>query len=320
MKNNLWLKLEKPFLALAPMAGITDSAFRHICRENGADVVYTEMISIDALHYNSQKTLKMLEFDKKEKPVVIQLFGKRPELVVKAMEKVNKAGFDGVDLNFGCPAKKVAGHGGGVALLRNLDLSYELVRAVCENTDLPVSVKTRTSIKLKNSQEKITVLDFIEKINDLSVKALMLHGRSYEQGFQGEVDWTMLRKAREKFSGVFIANGGIDSPEKAKEILTKVKSDGLGLGRGVYGRPWLFSQIKDYLKKGQYSEPDLKKIKKTVLQQAQYAYKNKGDHGLVELRKHLCWYFRGFSGAAKMRSRLVRVESIKELKQILKNI
>ncbi|MBU1131709.1 tRNA-dihydrouridine synthase [Patescibacteria group bacterium] len=313
---NFWKNLEKPILALAPIAGVTDSPYRLICRESGADVVYTEMISIDALYYNSKKTLQMLEFNKKEKPVVLQLFGKRPELLPKAIKIVEEFGYSGIDLNFGCPARKVVAHEGGVSLLKNLDLCRELVQSACESTKLPVSVKTRISIG--KGKKMVTVFDFLEKIKDLPVKTLMLHGRSYEQAFSGEPNFAEIKKAKQMFSGIVLANGGINSPEDAKKMLELTGADGIGLARGIFGRPWLFQQIKDYLEKGKYSEPSLSQMKKIILRHAKLNEKMKGKHGIIEMRKHLCWYFRGFDGAAKFREKFVRVETIEELKKTLK--
>ena len=316
--KNFWHKIKHPILVLAPMAGVTDSAFRVLSRKNGADVVYTEMVSIDALYYGSEKTMNMLKMYRSEKPVVLQLFGKRPELVAKAVKHVEEAGFSGIDLNFGCPAKKVVAHGGGITLLRNLDLVYELVRAVCEATKLPVSVKTRTSIKTPNGE--VTVLDFIEKIKDLPVTTLMLHGRSYEQGFAGASDYEMLKKAKEKFNGIVIGNGGINEPEDAKKMLDLTGVDGLGVARAIYGRPWIFDQIKEYLKKGAFTYPDINKIKKIAWKHAKLNYKVKGDHGILEMRKHLCWYFKGFPNAAAYRKGFVGVESLADIKRVLKEI
>jgi len=315
-----WKKLNKPILALAPMAGITDSAFRQLCRSFGSDVVYTEMTSIDALHYGSEKTIKMLKFKPKEQPIIIQLFGKQPELVKKAVELVEQAGFDGIDLNFGCPARKVVAHEGGVTLLRNLNLAHEIVQAVCEATKLPVSVKTRTSINNKNKKGKITVLDFIDKIKDLPVKALMLHGRSYEQGFSREVDFEIIKETKRKFKGIVLGNGGLNTPEDIKAMLDKTKVDGVGLARGLYGKPWFFKQVGDYLQTGKYKSLTLNQIKKIALKHAKLLYKEKGQQGMFEIRKHLTWYFKSFPHASEWRKKLVLVESIKELEKILAKI
>ena len=319
--SDFWLKYKKkgqPILAMAPMAGLTDSAFRQLCKKNGADVVYTEMTSIDALYYDSKKTLEMLKMQKSEKPVVLQLFGKRPELVPKAVKLVEKAGFSGIDINFGCPARKVVAHDGGIKLLENLQLCHDLVEAVCQSTTLPVSVKTRTAIG--SGKKKVTVFDFIEAIKDQPVSALMLHGRTYEGGFTGEPDYKVIKKVKEVFDGVVLGNGGINTPEEAKKMIDETGVDGLGIARGVYGRPWIFQQIKDYVSKGKYDVLDINQIKKIALQHAKLNYKEKGDFGMIELRKHLCWYFRGFPQAADLRKQLVQVETIDQLKQIFKKI
>ena len=301
-------------MVLAPMAGISDSAFRELCRSLGADAVYTEMISADALHYDSKKTLGMLKFSKAEKPVIAQLFGKRQEMFVKATQIITKSGFDGIDINFGCPARKVVAHGGGITLMKDLKKCRQLIETILENTNLPVSVKIRTGIG------KVTAMDFIEEITDLPVSALMIHGRSYESGFSGPIDFEMIKKVKQNFSGIVLGNGGINTPEDAAEMLEKTGADGIGLARGLYGRPWLFKQIKDYLKKGKYQTFKTGDIKKIAIQHAKLAYGSKGDLGIVEMRKHLLWYFRGFDGAVKIRGKLVKVKSVGEIKTILKQI
>lgn len=316
--NNFWTKLNKPILALAPMAGVTDLAFRQICKKYGADVVYSEMISVDGLHYNSAKTVKMLANVKKEQPVVFQLFGKNPELFTAAAKLVEKKGGAGVDLNFGCPAPKIYKYGGGVKLMRDLDLCYDIVRNTCKGVKIPVSVKLRSSIKTLDKKAEITALDFIKKIKDLPVKAVMIHGRSYEQGFKGEPDLDMIKKIKKQFPGIVLGNGGIYSPEKAKEMLDKTGVDGIGLAQGVFGKPWLFEQINDYLKTGEYQEYDFKKIKKIVLEHAKLNFKLKGKRGVFEMRKHLGWYVKGFPGASDLRKQLVQVKAIEEINNILK--
>lgn len=325
MKNSqdFWRKIKSPILALAPMAGVTDSAFRALCRHYGADVVYTEMVSADGLYYDSKKTLEFLKFNKKEHPVVVQLFGKNPEKFTKAAQLCQEAGFDGIDINFGCPAKKVAGHGGGVTLMRDLDKCRAIVEAVLSGTSLPVSVKLRSSINKEN--KKVTALDFLKKMKDLPLSAIMIHGRSYEKPFEGEPDYGMIKKCvqyQKKINKkcIIIGNGGIKNPEDAKKMLEFTGADGVALARGLYGRPYLFKQVNDYLAKGKYSEYDLAKIKAAALLQAQLAYKAKGKHGLVEMRKHLCWYVSGLPNARDYRQRLVRVENISQIRAAFKSI
>ncbi len=316
--KNFWLKLKKPIIALAPMAGITDSAFRQICKDFGADLVYSEMISVDGSHYKSAKTLELMKFNKKEKPIIVQLFGSKPELFSEAAKMAEKLGADGIDINFGCPAPKIYKSGGGVKLMRDLDLCYEIIKATCEAVKIPVSIKVRSSIILINSKSNVTALDLIEKIKDLPVAAVMIHGRSYEKGFSGSVDFEIIKKVKQNFSGIVLGNGGIMSPEKAKEMIEQTGVDGIGLAQGVLGKPWLFEQIKSYLKTGKYKEYNFSQIKKVVLAHAKLDYKLKGPQGILEMRKHLGWYFRGFEGASALRQKLVKVESLEDIKKILK--
>ena len=332
--KNFWEQLEKPFISLAPMAGVSDQAFRRICKEYGADVIYTEFASANALVRNSKKTLKMLAFNQEEQPVVCQIFGNNPENFFKSAKILEELGFSGIDINFGCPAYKVVKTGGGVSLMRNLGLCFELAQAVCEGGCLPVSVKIRSSINPKpKEQEKqfdmgriessdnkkpITALDFVKKIKPLPVSAIMIHARSYEAPFDGKPDLLMIKKVRKIWDRALIANGGINTPVYAKEILEQTKADGIGLARGAWGKPWLFKQIKDYLKTGAY-EPftNFEQIKKAMIHHAELALSTKGDHGIIEMRKHLGWYVKGLCNAKQLRSKLVRAGTIDEIKKIL---
>lgn len=306
-----WQTLKKPILALAPMAGITDSAFRLLCKQMGADVVYTEMISVDGLFYDSEKTLELLKFNKREKPIVCQLFGKRPELFPKSAQIVEKFGFDGIDINFGCPAKKVVAHSGGVTLMKNFKLAREIIQNTIESVKIPVSIKIRTAI------QDYSALDFVDYIKDLTIACIMVHGRTYEQKFSGEIDYKIIKKIKQKFPGIVLANGGINTPEDAKKMLNKTNADGLGLARGLYGKPWLFKQIKEYLDTEKYKNPDWQEMKKIILQHAGLALNAKNKHGIIETRKHLAWYVKGFANASDLRAKLVRVETIEEIEKIL---
>lgn len=306
------------------MAGITDAAFRQLCKFYGADVVYTEMISADGLYYDSKKTLEMLKFKKSEQPVVIQLFGKYPERFTKAAQIAEIFGFAGIDINFGCPARKVVGHGGGVTLMRDLEKSYQIIEKTLQGTKLPVSIKLRSSIKDIDNQKIITVLDFIKAVNDLPVSAIMIHGRPYENPFNAEIDYKIIKLAGREFlkkhpQGVFLGNGGINSPELAKKMIQETGCQGIGLARGLYGRPWLFKQCKDYFQKGKYQEEfSYQEIKKTMLMHGKFIKIN--NQNFKELRKHLIWYVKGWSNAKELRSQLVTVENLNDLKKILNKI
>jgi len=314
-------KLNKPIYALAPMAGITDSAFRQICKEFGADVVYSEMASVAALAYNPKKTLEMLEFSEVERPYVVQLFGSEPEHFAKAVKRLscydfnkNRRGLascapDGIDINFGCPVKKVQKQGSGAVLMNDLKLSREIIKAVINNTDLPVSIKTRSKVG------KISVLDFLKNVEDLDIKAVMIHGRTLAQGFSGAVDTDIIKKARDYFNGIILANGGINSYDDAVQILDKTEADGMGIARGALGRPWIFKAVRT----GQSAQRSKKAVFKIALKHAKLAEKLKGKQGIIEMRKHLCWYVHGLPGACEMRQKLVQVRTVKDITKTLKH-
>lgn len=319
--NNFWYKLKdagKPILALAPMAGFTNSSFRIICKDQGADVLYSEMASVAALYYegkkNSQKnsaqiTKDLLKFDKKlERPYVVQLFGSDPIHFALAAKKVSEEiKPDGIDINFGCPVAKVVKQGAGASLMQDLIRSRAVIEAVLANTKLPVSIKIRAA------SGKVSALDFLKNISDLNISALMIHGRTFKQGFTGDVDHKLVREARKYFKGVILTNGGINHLMSAQQALIDSEADGLGLARGVLGRPWLFSEIKD----NQEYKLSHDEIFGLMIRQAKLLVKAKGEEALVELRKHLAWYAQGLKNAKFLREGLVKVESIKEIKKVI---
>lgn len=336
--ENFWYNSKKPILALAPMAGITDSAFREICKKYGADVAYSEMASVSALFFKPQKTLDLVKFNKNERPYVVQLFGKDLAHFAKATKIISeKVKPDGIDINFGCPAKKVFGHGSGCALMMQKELAREIISAVCENTKLPVSIKIRAGVK------DTTALEFVKSTADLPYSAIMIHGRTYEGGFSGPLDFKLVEKIKKMFPDkIVLANGGINSAEDGAKILQDYPLlDGLGIARGAWGKPWIFEEIKNLLchcdppAGGEaISELNLqklrlprslhslamtdKKIKKIMLEHAKLIYKDKRELGMLEIRKHLAWYVRGFPGASELRKKLVLAKSVAEIKRILK--
>ncbi len=328
--TNFWRKLTKPILALAPMAGVTDIAFRQMCKQFGADVIFTEFASTNALAFGSDKTAAMLRFAENERPVVVQLFGNDPEMFARAAKIVTQLGFDGIDINFGCPAYKVVKHGGGVALMRNLPLCRAIIKATIKATSLPVSIKIRASIcketplkkgkrKIKTYGQPITAVDLIKSIKDLPVASLMIHARSFETPFDGKPNIEIVKKVRDIWPGILIYNGGVYNPETAKQMLEQTGADGIGLARGAWGRPWLFQQVKDYLQTETYKNPNYDEIKQIIIKHAELALAQKGQHGLIELRKHLVKYVKSWPKAASLRAKLVQVKSLDEIKQILKN-
>lgn len=310
---------------MTPMAGITDSAWRQICKSWGADIVHTEFVSVDALYHASTKTMQMLEYQASEQPVVVQIFGKRAELYPKAAQIVAKTGVAGIDINFGCPAKKVAGHGGGICLLRDMNTVRNIVAKTIEAVDIPVSVKTRISLRKTQGQPEsgdITIFDFITALSDLPLAALILHGRSYEVPFTGPVDLEMLSEAGQKFKdtfpqSIYLINGSFQTIESVVEDLKYTKADGIALSRALYGRPWLFKQIRDYIDTGSYQEVAWPTIKETAIRHAHLLWQSKNERAFIEMRKHLLFYVKGRPDASELRKQLVAVSNPDDVEKIL---
>jgi tRNA-dihydrouridine synthase B len=307
---NFWLKLRNQGLiyALAPLAGITDSPFRQICQEFGADVVYSEMASVAALVYSPAKTLAMLASAASEQPFVIQLFGALPEQFAQAVRllEAKKIKADGIDINFGCPVAKVLKQGAGAALFQDLKKSRQVIQAVADNTDLPLSVKTRSGAG------QVSVLDFLAKMSDLPLAAIMIHGRTLKQGFKGEVDAAIIAQAKKYFTGVILANGGVKDVISAKALLQASNADGLGIASGALGRPWIFQELKE----GREILMNRDEIFKLMLKHAKLVEKQGGN--FQEFRKHLCWYAAGLPDAKELRGKFIKVNSLEEIKNILK--
>ncbi len=324
--SNFWKKINKPILALAPMAGYTDSAFRQICKHYGADVVYSEMASATALNFKGKKTLEMLKFKKTERYYVVQIFGNDPKYFQNAAKVITeKIKPDGIDINMGCPVKKVFSNGSGAALMLDTERAREIIKQTLRGTNLPVSIKIRSKV------DNVTAYKFVKKIKDLKIAAIMIHGRSMKQGFSGEIDYSQIKKVKEFTKATFrnvafvnscpvIANGGINTPEDAMKMIKKTNADGIGIARGALTKPWLFSQTKEFLEKGKYTEFGLSEIKKAAIRHAKMSSKSKGKHGIIEMRKYLIWYFRGFEGAREIRKELVKVENVGDVERILRKI
>ncbi|MFZ2446388.1 MAG: tRNA-dihydrouridine synthase [Syntrophobacteraceae bacterium] len=312
---DFWQTLTKPIFALAPLSGITDSAFRRICKQFGADVVYSELASTAALAHNPGLTLEMLRFEEVERPYVVQLFGNNPEFFAKSARRVtDELRPDGIDINFGCPVPKVTKQGAGAALMTNLPQAREVIQAVVENTHLPVSVKARIKVR------DVEIAEFLEYVGDLDLKALMLHGRTYAQRFSGPNEIERTRAARTYFPGVVLANGGANSAENGIDLLQKTGADGLGIARGALGRPWIFRELKAALNGGPDRGISGADMTATALLHARLSEALKGRRGILEMRKHLCWYIQNIPNAGKIRQRLSGVNSLQEIAEILEGI
>jgi tRNA-dihydrouridine synthase B len=310
--NNFWKKLKKPILCLAPMAGITDESFRYLCGKFGADVVYSEMISATAMVHGSEKTWELMKTYRKNgrAKFVVQLFGNDPAHFVTAVKLIEKRiKPDGFDINFGCPAMKIIKSCAGAKLFQDLEQSRLVIDAVSHATKLPVSIKIRAHAG------KISAVEFIDAMKGLNIAAIMIHGRTLQQGFAGEVDYGTINRLKKKFKGIVIANGGINTLEDAEMMLKKTGADGIGIGQGACGHPWLFEQLKVKSKKLKVYQ--LEYIFKIALDHAKLMEKFKGKRGILEMRKHLCWYVKGFKNAAELRKDFVKVETLSDIRKII---
>lgn len=306
------------------MAGYTDSAFRTLCREFGADVVITELISADAIFHQARnwfkdekgewqskkekdETLAMLKFVEEERPIVIQLFGKYPEKFAFASDWITKnLKPDGIDINMGCPARKVVGSDHGAALIKYPKLAAEIVKAVKDNTDLPVSVKTR--LGWDNPDQ---ILEFAPVLREAGIDAIIIHGRTYKQGFAGEADWSNIFKVKEMLPDlIVIGNGGIKSISNIQYSRFNILLDGFAIGQATFGKPWIFSQ----------ENIEIDELKKVILRHAQLVFAAKGDFGLVEFRKHLLMYLKGQPNAKELRTKAVAISSISDVEMIVNSL
>lgn len=308
------------------MEGVTDVAFRTLCHEHGADVVYTEFLAAEAIVHGAPSVLEKMRHQDDERPVVCQIFGKTPEAFAAAAIKVQAMGFDGLDLNFGCPARKVVRRGAGVALLREPQYARQLIESALQYITIPLSIKVRSSIRKESKDadttmaERSTALDLVETIRDLPVAAIMIHGRQFEQGHSGDVDTAMIRAVKERFPGIVLANGGITAPERVISMLTETGADGVGIARGTWGQPWIFQQVRQLLETGRYEPATPETVSAAILRHAQLLFEYKRGHGLVEFRKHFGKYISGFPGAAEWRAKAVRVETMADITSIVQAI
>ncbi|MBI3336343.1 tRNA-dihydrouridine synthase family protein [Candidatus Peregrinibacteria bacterium] len=299
------------------MAGVTDASYRQFIKMLApGTVVYTEFLSTDAIHFGSERTLQMLHFDPtKERPFIVQIFGNDPEHFLSAAKVIEDLGADGIDINMGCPAAKVVSSCHGSALIRNADLAAELVYATKKAVSIPVSVKTRLGWNTTD-----TLMLFCQRLIEAGADALAIHGRTYKQHFSGPADWEPIYEVKRRVSVPVIGNGDIFSVEDA---LTKIKNlDGVMVGRGTFGNPWLMQDIADAFMHREYGDTRarLSFDEKTpfILMHCELAVRMKGEHrGMLEMRRHLASYVKGFEGASVMREQLMQVEKLRDIKSIL---
>jgi len=310
---------ERP-LFLAPMEDVTDASFRYICKEFGADVMYTEFISSDGLIRDARKSLEKLKTYPYERPIGIQIYGHIPDAMVEAAIMAEEAKPSFIDINFGCPVNKIANRGAGSGMMRYPDKMIEITRRVVEAVKLPVTVKTR----LGWDENSKIIAELAEQLQDTGIQALTIHGRTRSQLYRGEADWTLIGeiKKNSRMKIPIIGNGDITTPEGAAEAFEKFGVDGVMIGRATYGRPWIFKEIKHYLATGEHMPPltveekvDL--AKRHLLKSVEV----KGDRvGVLEMRRHLSSYFKSLPDFKATRMLLVTENSHEELLNILDSI
>ena len=311
---------ERPVM-LAPMEDVTDPSFRLICREQGAAMVYTEFVSAEALVRNINSTTRKLTIDDRERPVAIQIYGREPESMVEAAKIVEQARPDILDINFGCPVKKVAAKGAGAGMLRNPEKMLAITKAVVDAVGIPVTVKTRLGWDCENK----IITDLAPRLQDCGIKALTIHGRTRSQMYTGEADWTLIGevKADPRIEIPIIGNGDIKTAEQARRAFDTYGVDGVMIGRASFGAPWIFREVKEYLQTGTIPEiTDREKFALLRRQIRESIDRIDEYRGILHIRRHLAStpLLKGIPDFRETRIRLLRAETEKDLEALLQEI
>lgn len=307
-------------LLLAPMEDVSDPPFRAVCKDNGADLMYTEFISSEGLIRDAIKSKRKLDIFDYERPVGIQIFGGDEDSLSLAAKIVDVTAPDLLDINFGCPVKKVACKGAGAGVLKDLPLMVRLTDAVVKSTNLPVTVKTR----LGWDNDSLNIEEVAERLQDVGIKALAIHGRTRMQMYKGSADWTLIGKIKNnpRIKIPIFGNGDIDSPEKAVEYRNRYGVDGIMVGRAAIGYPWIFNEIKHFIATGEHlPSPSIEQRIEVCRKHLRRSYEWKGPIvGILEMRRHYANYLKGLPNIKEFRSRLVTLKTIEEIEDVLSEI
>ncbi len=303
-------------LILAPMAGVTDLPFRLLCKEQGADLIYTEMISAKGIYYNSKNTEALLEVNEEERPVALQLFGSEPDIVSSMAKRIEERNYDILDINMGCPVPKVVNNGEGSALMTHILLAETIIRKTVEATKKPVTVKFRKGFRDGEEQ----AIDLAKAAEAAGASAIAVHGRTREQYYSGKADWDIIRRVKEAVSIPVIGNGDVSSGPDAEKMFEQTGCDAIMIGRGARGNPWIFKQIRHYLETGEsLPKPSIDEVVAMILRHAKMQTEWKGElYGMREMRTHFAWYTTGYPNSASMRRRVNEIETVEDLEKIFR--
>ncbi len=286
---------------LAPLAGFTDNAFRKICKQNGADVIVSEMVSADGIVFDKNRSISYTDSDESQRPFGIQLFGSEPKIMAKAAEIILKKKPDFIDVNMGCPIKKVIKRGAGSALMKTPDKAEAIIREmknVLDGCKIPLSVKIRSGWDMQN----INAVDFGKMLQSAGADMICIHPRTRTQMFSGRSDWSLIKELKQNLTIPIIGNGDIRTPEDAREMFSQTNCDSIMVGRGILGKPWLLKEIKDYLLKSEIISLSLSDKYEIIVQHFEEIVKNIGEQTAIrEMRTHFSYYTKGFKGSAKIR-------------------
>lgn len=306
------------YAALAPMAGVTDRAYRELCIDFGAAYVVSEMVSSKGIVFNNANSMELLEMSEKERPAAVQLFGCESDTMARAAVAALKFSPDIIDINMGCPAPKIANNGCGSALMKNPALCGEIVKSVSSAVDVPVTVKIRKGWDA-NSVNAVEVAQICE---ENGAAAITIHGRTKEQQYAPSADWDIIKEVKRAVSIPVIGNGDINSAEDAARMLEHTGCDMVMIGRGVLGNPWIFSQINAYINENRFmTQPSISERLTVMVRHVRKICEYKGEErGIKEARKHISWYLRGFNGAAQFRNKCGYINSLNELYELVKEV